>query len=163
MVAFDLDGCLIDSEELIRQSYLDAGAEPPAGFLALGHHDWIAGDREAVHARKDAAYLRRLAADPLTLLAWRTAEMLQKAGRAVVLLTGAPEGTIQVLAKRMESWPFMAALAALSPAGKAVWLAGAGGGVYVDDQSYVRLPESWRFVQYAGQDACELYRQVACR
>ena len=159
MIVFDLDGCLIDSGELIRQSYRDAGASPPAGFLTLGHHDWLAD--ETAHARKNAAYLRRLAGGPLTFLpAWQVAERLRGEGRPVALLTGAPDGTIRVLESRAPSWPFMFAQAALTPAGKTAWLAGAGHGVYVDDQRYVALPGGWRFVHYAGQDALGLYGEV---
>ena len=164
MIAFDLDGCLIDSENLIRQAYRDAGAEPPPGFLALGHHDWITGDRAAVHARKDAAYLQRLAAEPFAPLPpWRAAEQLYDAGHVVGLLTSAPAGTVRVLMRRMVSWPFTIACDALTPADKSAWLASAADtGVYVDDQQYVIPPPRWRFVHYTGQDAGELARQVTC-
>lgn len=135
--------------------------EPPPDFFALGGHDWIRGDRVAVHAGKNAAYLRRLAAGPLVFLpAWDTAMMLQRAGYRVALLTGAPEGTVELMAGRVPSWPFMRAAAGVTPAGKTAWLAGAGGGVYVDDQCYVTVPRGWSFVHYTGQDATELYSQL---
>lgn len=164
MTAFDLDGCLIDSGALIRQAYRDAGVNPPADFLTLGHHDWIPpGDRAAVHSGKNAAYLRRLASDPLLLLpAWRVAERLHAAGRVTALLTRAPEGTASVLEQRAPSWPFTVTRDDMPQAGKTAWLASAGHGTYVDDQEYVPLPPGWRRVRYTGQDAEELYRQVAC-
>ena len=164
MIAFDLDGCLIDSEDLIRQAYRDAGAEPPAGFLALGHHAWIEGDRETVHARKDAAYLRRIATDPLTFLPpWQAALSLREAGQVTALITGAPDGTVVRLWARKVPWPFTVFCDGLTPAGKTAWLASAGRGVYVDDQQYVTMPDGWRFVHYTGQDISELCRQVTCR
>jgi len=165
VIVFDLDGCLIDSEKLIRQSYRDAGADAPGDFLTLGHHEWIVhADREAIHRRKNAAYLRRLATGPLALLPpWRVAEMLNEAGHVVALLTNAPEGVIRVLAEHAPSWPFMTTCAAVSPAGKTAWLACRGKtGVYVDDQEYVKMPGGWRFVHYKGQDASELYQQITC-
>lgn len=163
MIAFDLDGCLIGSRELIRQSYREAGAEPPQDFMTLGHHNWIKTDREQVHGRKNVIFLRRLAADPLELLPpWQVAEMLHEAGQAVAVLTGAPEGTLQVLAKRSATWPFSAGCDALSPSAKTAWLATAAAtGVFVDDQRYVKVPAGWRFVHYTGQDADELCRQVS--
>ena len=58
------------------------------------------------------------------------------------------------------AWPFTDTREALTPAGKAAWLASAGTGVYVDDQAYVILPCGWRFVQYTGQDADDLMRLI---
>ena len=160
MIVFDLDGCLIDSEELIRQAYADAGATAPADFLSLGHHDWL--EDEGVHARKNTAYLRRLAGDPLVFTpAWQVAGRLRGEGHRVALLTGAPAGTISTLRNRVTSWPFAMAREALSPAGKTAWLAGTlSDGVYVDDQRYVTLPGGWRLVHYTGQDTRDLYREV---
>ncbi len=162
MIVFDLDGCLIDSRELVRQSYREAGAEAPADFFALGHHDWIpCVDREAVHARKDAAYLRHLAADTLEFLPpWQTAEMLHDAGHPVALLSNAPDGAARALAMRVSAWPFQLWAAGVRPAAKGAWLSHAGTGVYVDDQRHVTVPPGWRFVHYVGQSATELYGQV---
>lgn len=162
VIAFDLDNCLIGSKDLIRRAYRDAGVEPPARFHELGHHNWIrAADREAVHAAKDAAYLMRLATEPLPLLApWAAAETLRARGNDVAVLTGAPSGTIRVLgSRRLPSWPFTHAADGLSPAAKTEWLAGRPhGGVYVDDQQYVAMPPGWRLIRYTGQPAPELVR-----
>lgn len=161
MIVFDLDGCLIDSEEMIRESYREAGAEAPADFLSFGHHDWIGGDRDDVHARKNAAYLRRLRAGKFRLLpAWGTAGMLKKDGHTVALLTGAPRGVIMALMLQMTGWPFTETCSGATPAVKEVWLADRSGGVYVDDQEHVTMPDGWRFVHYTGQDADQLYEQV---
>ena len=165
MIAFDLDGCLIDSEDLIRAAYRDAGVEPPPGFMTLGHHRWIPGDaawRARVHARKDTAYLCRLAAAPMTVLPpWAAAERLHAAGVRTALLTGAPAGTLAVLRAVVRSWPFTASEDGAGPGEKTAWLAGlAPSGVYVDDQQYVTVPAGWRFVHYTGQDAAELIGQV---
>jgi hypothetical protein len=160
--AFDLDGCLINSEQLIRDSYLDAGVSPPGGFLALGHHDWIpAQDREAVHARKNAAYLRRLAAGPVLFLSpWRVAETLSASSR-VALLTSAPPGTVAVLREKCKPWPFTSAHDGMTTGAKQQWLAEQpSGGVYVDDQRLVTVPEGWKLVRYTRQSAWELYKQV---
>ena len=162
VIAFDLDGCLADTRQLIERAYRTAGAEPPEDFFSLGHHDWIEPDRrEQVHAAKNAAYLEALAREPVTLLPpWQAAERLRAEGRAVALLTGAPEGTIKVLEKRVPSWPFLIARSAATPQEKTAWLARMRQGAYVDDQQYVTIPDGWRFVHWTGQDAGELYRQV---
>lgn len=162
MIVFDLDGCLIDSEEMIRQSYREAGAEPPANFLSLGHHDWIEEDREAVHARKNAAYLRGLRTGVPLLPPWHTAEMLAEQGHDVALLTGAPDGTVSVLEWYAPSlaWPFTEACSVPGPTAKAAWLAARPHGVYIDDQRHVAVPGGWRFVHYTGQNASELYAEV---
>lgn len=160
MIVFDLDGCLIDSGGLIREAYREAGAEPPGDFLSLGHHDWIKGDREAVHARKDAAYLRRLAYGYRPLAPWDTARMLRRDGYTVSLLTTAPEGTVNVVAWQALTWPFSHALSVPDAAAKEDRLSAWGSGVYVDDQRYVTVPPGWRFVHYTGQNAGELYAEV---
>ncbi len=160
MIVFDLDGCLIDSQEMIREAYREAGAEPPGNFLSLGHHDWITADRQAVHARKNA-YLRRLAAGPLAVLPpWRTAEMLQRDGNDIGLLTAAPGGVLSALSVRAPSWPFTIGCCVVNPAAKTGWLAHHASGVYVDDQQHVTMPPGWRFVHYTGQSAAELYNEV---
>jgi len=162
VIVFDLDGTLIDTTELIRRSYRDAGVEPSPDFMRFPYRKWLTrADADMIHAAKDAAYLGRLASDPLwPLPPWEAAEILHKVGQTVALITGAPDGTIQVLAKRAPSWPFAMTCAGLSPSKKTAWLAANGTGVYVDDQEYVTMPDGWRLVQYVGQDAQELIRQV---
>jgi phosphoglycolate phosphatase-like HAD superfamily hydrolase len=162
MIVFDLDGCLIDSEKMIRASYREAGVEPPGNFLSLGHHDWIDENREMVHARKNAVYLQRLTEGWFRPLPpWRTAEMLHKERHAVALLTMAPEGAVRVLAEYgARSWPFTAARSVSSLVAKTAWLRDFSGGVYVDDQQHVTMPTGWRFVHWTGQDADQLYAQV---
>lgn len=161
MIVFDLDGCLIDSEEIIRQSYKDAGAEAPADFLSLGHHGWITENRERVHAAKDTAYVLRLTQEfPPLLPPWHTAAELRLAGHKVGMLTGAPPGTLWALMRNAVSWPFASALCALTPELKTSWMSRQQPGVYVDDQTYVKVPSGWRFVHYTGQSAEELYEEV---
>jgi phosphoglycolate phosphatase-like HAD superfamily hydrolase len=162
VIVFDLDGCLIDSENMIRRAYREAGVRAPADFLSLGHHDWIApGDRERVHARKNAAYLRLLAAGPVRWLpAYTAAQYLSCQGNTLALLTGAPEEAVRYLSEHGHSWPFTVSCAGVTPQAKSEWLASHGAGVYVDDQDYVAIPAKWRFVHYTGQDAGVLHRQV---
>jgi len=161
VIVFDLDGCLIDSEEMIRKSYREAGAEPPGNFMSLGHHDWIEEDREAVHARKDQFYLRGLRLGVPRREPWHTAEMLLAEGHEVTMLTSAPRGTVAVLEWHVPSWPFTEAYDGVGRAAKESWLAQRSAGVYVDDQEYVTIPEGWRFVHYTGQSAQKLYDEVA--
>ncbi len=161
VIVFDLDGTLIDSEDMIKASYLEAGVTPPDDILSLGHHDWIEEEhREAVHARKNAAYLRRLAQGYKTLPPWSAAEKLDGAGYETAILTGAPEGTIIPLVMRAPSWPFLAARVGVTPAEKALWLEDQDYGTYVDDQRHVVLPCNWKFVHYTGQSAEELLEEV---
>lgn len=175
VVVFDLDGCLLDTEELIRAAYRDAGHDPPPGFMALGHHDWIPGDnayRARVHAAKNAAYLNLLAGCPsiaaLLLPPWVAAVVLRSEGLPVAVMTGAPAGTIDVIRRRVIrrgvlSWPFTAAADGLDPAAKTVWLAALGrAGTLVDDQLYVTVPAGWRVIRYTAQTALELCRLVTC-
>lgn len=164
MIVFDLDGCLIDTEELIREAYREAGAEPPPGFFSLGHHDWIPEEnRYAVHVRKNMTYLRRLRDGDYRLLpAWDTAVMLQEsgAGEPVGILSGAPRSAVEALRASCPGWPFDFARCAYLPDEKAGWLSGVAGGVYVDDQRYVKVPPAWRFVHYTGQSAVDLYAEI---
>jgi hypothetical protein len=160
---FDLDGCLIDSEPLIRAAYCEAGHEPPPGFLAFGHHDWIPRrERRRVHAAKDAAYLALLHEMPVTYLPpWRAAELAADAGQQTAVITGAPRGTLAALGFYAPSWPFTVGTDGLSSYRKERWLAAAGRrGWYVDDQEYVRMPPGWRLIRYTGQTAPELVRLV---
>ncbi len=158
--AFDLDGVLVDSEEMIRECYRIAGAEPPDGFFSLGHHRWL--EDEAVHAKKDAAYLRRIRAGRWSPLpSWQTARMLKEDGHVVSLISGAPPGTAQALDNAAPYWPFSEALCGLSATAKTLYmLSKPEGGVYVDDQEYVTVPRGWRRVLYTGQSAQDLYDEV---
>lgn len=175
MVVFDLDGCVLDTEPLIRAAYRDAGHDPPAGFMSLGHHDWIPGDpatRARVHAAKNAAYLDRLTGCPslaaLLLPPWVAACVLHREGHPVAVMTGAPAGTIDIVRRRAPWWPFTAAADGLDPAAKTDWLAALGRmgrrrrrvGTLVDDQLYVTVPAGWRVVRYTGQTALDLCRLV---
>lgn len=160
---FDFDGVLIDSEQLIRESYREAGVEPPENFMSLGHHDWIVPeDRERVHARKNCAYLRRIRSGPFSILPpWKTAEMLQEAGQLVTVMTGAPMGTKWSLVNHDVSWPFTEFWEDRSPTRKAAFLKRCSRAVvYVDDQEYVKIPPGCKFVKYTDQSAAQLFREV---
>ena len=160
MFVFDMDGTLIDSEHIIRESYREAGVEPPDDFMSLGHHSWLDGSAN-IHGRKNQAYLRRLREHPARLLPpFHTAVWLKQAGCEVALLTGAPKGAASVLSVVTPTWPWKIAQDGLSPEEKRAWLGMRPGGVYVDDQTYVQMPEGWGFVHYTGQSAGELFTEV---
>lgn len=165
MIVFDLDGVLIDTQELIRKAYRKAGANPPPDFFSLGHHDWIPEEiRYDVHVKKNREYLRRLrAGDYRVLPPWDTATMLWEAGigEMVGILSGAPRSTVEALQMSCPNWPFDFCRCAYLPEEKTDWLSGVyEGGVYVDDQSYVTMPEGWRRVLYTGQSPYDLYLEV---
>lgn len=159
MIVFDFDNCLFSTENLIRRAYADAGVQVDPGFMAAPPAARMLGSQ--VRAAKDAAYLRRLARDPLTPLApWHAARQLSQRGEVVALLSSAPAGTIAVLSQRVAAWPFRYARAGLTAEDKTVWLQRAGHGVYVDDQEYVIMPPGWRLVRFNGQSTHQLVDQI---
>lgn len=163
-VVFDLDGCLLDSKELIRQAYREAGSDAPEDVLALEGVSWPG--RDEARERKNAAYLRLLHDQPdiaSWLPPWAVAKRLHIGGYDVGLLTGAPSGTVEILRNQTPLlWPFTDALDGLSTPHKMWYLSAlTTGGIYVDDQSrLVSLPEHWKFIHYVGQTAEELYAKI---
>jgi phosphoglycolate phosphatase-like HAD superfamily hydrolase len=163
VIIFDLDGCLINSEPVIRAAYRDAGVEPPEDFMSrTGHDEWLTGpDREKVHSVKNASYLSRLATGGLNLLPpFRVAMMFKEIGREVAILTGAPEGTVDVVKANAPYWPFKFAWDNCHPTRKGQFLAEYPSGTYIDDQRHVDIPAGWKFVHYTGQSAYALYDEV---
>lgn len=168
-IAFDADGCLIDTKDVIRQSYREAGAEPPDDILACESTDWLldqmtSDEAVACRDRKNVNYLGHLdvLARKLILPPYHVAVRLHKERYTVHLLSGAPSGTVQVLHRRLPSWPFGFALTNLRTPQKMGWLRQlTTPGVYVDDQDrFIDLPPGWRFIHYIGQDADTLYDQI---
>lgn len=161
---------MIDSEELIKQSYRDAGVEPPEDILAQESTDWLHKlippevDRIECRRAKNHAYLMRLSHDPFkTLPPYDVAVRLQHEGHQVSMLSGAPLGTIAMLRKRLHPWPFTTfAYAGLrTPDKMRILHADARKGIYVDDQErLVDVPFGWIFVHYANQTADELYEEL---
>jgi phosphoglycolate phosphatase-like HAD superfamily hydrolase len=171
-VVFDLDGCLIDTEGLIRQSYRDAGVEPPDNILAHEGTNWLANryadqsEYVACLAHKNQAYLRHLANDPLWILPpYDVAVRLWQGRHDVSLLSGAPVGAINILQNRRLSpcWPFhtLTRAGVRTPDKMKILTTFTRGGVYVDDQArLVDVPDGWEFIHYRGQTADELYEEL---
>lgn len=173
-VVFDLDGCLIDTTELIKQSYQAAGVTPPDDVLNHEGHQWLIDlcardklDVEKVHAAKNEHYLAGIAGEYFikSLPPWDVAEHLRTQGHHVFILSGAPRGTMLRLRHRFESftndkWPFVVSIDGMRTADKIRWLdLHPRAGVYVDDQD-VKVPDDWRFVRYAGQEVSELLQEI---
>lgn len=164
-VAFDLDGCLIDSRELILRSYRDVCVDPPDDVLAYEGVNWL-GDTYTVDEivsikrRKNARYLRHLTNDALPLLpALAVANRLSAEGCRCDVFTNAPNGTIEILKRRLVSWPFLLAVDGISTPARMRLLPQSG--VYVDDQDrLVNLPDRWCFVRYTTQTETQLYEEI---
>lgn len=162
-VIFDLDGTLIDSEKLIRDSYIEAGVTPPDNFLSLTYKDWIKTDLDqpAIREKKNFAYLRDFPLKLKLLEPWYTAMRLYEELTPVSILTGAPEGTCRLFRSCAPAWPFFRCTEAHNPLDKARFLADqVGRGVYVDDQDNVAIPPRWKFIHYKGQTASELFKEI---
>jgi beta-phosphoglucomutase-like phosphatase (HAD superfamily) len=160
MFMFDLDGTLLDDEDMIAATYHDIGVDPPPNFMALSSEHVLTDHQRLL---KDAAYVRRMATDPVIFRpSWETAELLHKAHETVGILSGAPRRVLGILGRKAASWPFSFAVMDQSPDQKEKWMAGqAGGGTYVDNVRNVTTPHGWRFVLYKDQTAEELFRQLA--
>lgn len=170
-VVFDVDGCLIDSRELIRLSYREAGVDAPRNILECESVDWL-GARgyarpvvAALKAEKNLRYLHHLRHDMAlvaTLPAYDVACRLADEGHRCQAYTAAPHGTIAALSGRLPRWPFGVAQDGIrTPERMRLLGTWPRGGVYLDDQSrLIRLPDNWRFVHVADQDADRLYSQI---
>jgi hypothetical protein len=169
LVVFDLDGCLIDSAELIRASYRSAGVDPPGNILACEGSDWLlqqVGIRRVntVRRAKDAAYQQGLRDRKFAWLPpYYAARRLRLFEPAV--LSGAPVGSIDIVASSQWQWPFTMSKDGLRTPAKMRLLGElASEGVYVDDQRrFINLPIGWRFVHYHGQGVAQLYQEITGR
>jgi phosphoglycolate phosphatase-like HAD superfamily hydrolase len=169
LVVFDVDGCLIDSRELIREAYREAGVVAPDNILECEGVDWLrdlgytpVGAR-AIKARKNEEYLRLVSRDRApTLPAYNVACRLADEGHACHVYTAGPHGSLAALQRRLPRWPFQVGRDGVpTPERMRLLRTWTRGGVYVDDQSrLVRLPDRWRFVHVDGQDADELYKMI---
>jgi hypothetical protein len=177
-VIFDLDGVLIDSYELVLRAYRLAGVVAPDDVLAREGTSWLAdsldGDESAahrVHALKDVHYLDLVGGESVRYLP-PTTIIPQLADHTLGVLSGSPYGTIATLqARRPDIWyPLcesgvchdalrttakMQLIAALSLAPRFQH------GVYVDDQDrFINLPSTWRFIHYRDEPADALYDKI---
>lgn len=178
LVAFDLDGVLVDSVQVVRDAYLGAGVEAPENIFALEGVDWITpqldpdyGDDNTLVIRdirrmKNVKYLRDIGKARL-LPPYRVARRLRRSGHTCVILSGAPVGAIdQVQRRHGWTWPFVAGMDGLRTSVKQTIMLSLARDlgpqerpVYVDDQE-VMVPEPWRLVWYRGQSEDELMEEM---
>lgn len=173
VVIFDLDGVLLDSAGAIRYAYIDAGVNPPTNVLEHEGGTWLADEVglervDEIKARKAIVYQNLIASGAVsTLPPFTTAKMLAGSGIHVIVLTGAPAGTINAMKQWLSTndWPFIGAFDNMKTPIKMLFmrkllLAGKTG-VYIDDQNrYIDTPPGWRFIHYTGQDADTLYEEI---
>jgi hypothetical protein len=181
LVAFDLDGVLIDSSQLVRDAYAHVGLRAPVDVLTCENVDWItpqlacapeerAATRIKLHDGKDEYYVARVA-QARKLPPWYAACRLARRGHICIILTAAPRGTITALRHYRHMWPFtcaregvrtlvkMTLLENLQPVRRMI-----GSGLpaaYVDDQpERYPVPAGWRFVRYQDQSEEELMKEI---
>lgn len=170
---FDLDGVILDTRQLVQFAYRRAGANPPDDVLTSEGSSWLAdqvGDRESeIRAIKNRHYVTFLGSAP-TLPGYDAAQRLWFDGVLVGLLTAAPSGSLQQLRLFFYDdlgvkWPFILfSEEQRTPSKMAIIrrLADQGfSGVYVDDQNkFIDLPDTWKFIHYTGQDSETLYHMI---
>jgi phosphoserine phosphatase len=179
IVFFDLDGVLLNTAELIKWAYKNAGVDPPDDMLGAENGDWLAeqtikrdGDIKryhAVKAAKNREYVQAIhTAHPLSGL--DAAMRLHVENVEIGIISGSPIGTMRALRRaspiiwrRFTSW---------HESYNGVYKRKVFFGlmnttlneimVYVDDQRTCEdvLPTGWRFVHYTGQRPQTLYDEI---
>lgn len=171
-VVFDLDGVVIDTEDVVARCYEMAGATPPPSILAHENSDWLVrqcdGNHQAAHEikrRKNTFYRNVLRSGVVNWLPGAgAASLLYAEGHRVHLLSGAPSGTIAVVKELWREqfttypWPFSLTTDGMKTVDKMKTIRLIAGrssgnrGVYVDDQDkFIDLPIGWRFVHFVSR------------
>lgn len=172
LVLFDLDGTLIDSAEIVKQSYRLAGANPPDNIFEHEGHAWLNEQfkikQHAIraHSDKNRWYVKHLAENDVEFLPpYEVASWFHFQGHHVGVLTGAPHGTcLTLLNRHVDDWNFFThmhdGLRTTHKINYMKILKEQYGKdepcVYVDDQPIPRTPRGWKFVQYYGQNETHL-------
>lgn len=169
-VVFDLDGVLIDTEDVVARCYEVAGATPPRPILAYEGSSWLVDQvgedwARVIKSHKNEAYVNfiRSGAAPFLPGAFAARELAHE-GHRVHIMTGAPSGTIAALKelwvdRLYGGWPFGLTFDGMRTPDKmkAIRLINERSsglvGAYVDDQDkFIDLPHNWRFVHFADQE-----------
>jgi phosphoglycolate phosphatase-like HAD superfamily hydrolase len=177
LIAFDLDGVLLDSLNVVRVGYTRAGVRPPEDIFAYEGINWISeqvGTRrvDAVRERKNKYYLSHIHSAP-KLPPYRVACKLASEGHYLVVLSAAPRGTIEALENSLKDWPFIAGRDGVRTPEKMLILKELNTGtanlihtrgikpVYIDDQDHaLSVPLSWRFIKYRDQTETALWKEI---
>ena len=175
LVIFDLDGVLIDTAELIKKAYRNAGVEPPDDILAQEYSDWLAdfGSAEEITRIRDIKnnyYLNQLVQDNFDYLPpFQTAMMLQSTDDIIIgVLTGAPIGTALGLTYTSGRWDHFSVIRDGCRTPEKMRILREYGKllphihkVYVDDQPKpVDFPKDWTFIQYTTDLSNSLYAKI---
>lgn len=178
-VFFDLDGVLLNTADLIKWAYKNAGVEPPDDMLGAENGDWLAAQTtkldgdiaryHAVKAAKNREYVQSVhTAHPMSGL--DAAMRLHVENFEIGIISGSPIGTMRALRnsapfvwRRFTSWhegyrgvyKRKVFFELMNAASDQVM-------VYVDDQRTCEdvLPTGWRFVHYTGQKPQALYDEI---
>lgn len=169
-VVFDLDGVLIDTEDVVARCYIAAGAIPPYPILAHEGSTWLVdqvGEERAqvIKSRKNQTYVNFIRSGAASFMQGAfAARQLAHEGHRVHIMSGAPSGTIAALRElwvdRLHGgWPFgltfdgmktpdkMKAIRLINERSTGVF------GAYVDDQDkFIDLPANWRFVHFKDEE-----------
>lgn len=138
--AFDLDGTLVDSHDLILQSYRDVGVEPPSDFFGKSWHEWLTDD--AKHEAKNRRYLQlipKLRTMPLFEL---FATLVDKTDSEVWVLTGASAAAYHAISNELVFGPTVRAQAEMTIDTKIGLMSKNGPGIMFEDD--IRAAERMR-------------------
>lgn len=166
LFVFDLDGVLLDTNEMIKDSYRQAGALPPDDVLGSEGTGWLEAqfgvtEAQNIRARKSQLYLDSIAQQiPDILPPFIVAQWLYASGHKLWMLTAAPPGTAELFTRYYVKKPrmFETVIDNIRITDKMAFIRAHASitGVYIDDQRRSEvdccLPDQWRFVQYSGED-----------
>jgi hypothetical protein len=171
---FDVDGCLVNTEQHVRRAYLEAGVIMPPGAWGQPWTDWLPAAASAVgkpvqevRQTKSRIYQRLLETEPVELLPpWVVWRRMRNLGITTKLLTGAglpalrqllrhTSGTMSdVLGWELTTDRRAAVLNSLPRPTRIV--------LYVDDLDLVAsgLRPQVNLVKYSGQTEEELWTEI---
>lgn len=147
MLAFDLDGTLIETWPAHLAAYREVGVEPPLTAQFEPAREWLKD--ESAHEAKKKSFLRHLRMLSRPLPAMR---IFQNCGG--VVLTGASESSVRDMQLIYPSLRGASIIPGMDTAQKLIWMRDAKPGVYFDDSpkvvEIVRDGTDWEAVCVRG-------------
>ena len=164
LVAFDLDGTLVDSREAVELAYRIAGVTMPDGAWGKPWQEWL--DDPDVHCRKTIIYINLIQLGKVNVNA-EVKKWITRSNIHPVVLTGASEtAAVMLLNQMFQPSEFTVAGTSMSTAAKIAYLQSHTEiSTYVDDDDkavgLIRAAcPNTRVIHYVGQTAEELQSEV---